>query len=76
MPRNIQEALSDSNWRLVVFEEMNALKKNDTWEMVELSKGKKGYGANGCLLSRVRQTGVSRDTKLVLLQKVLLKPME
>ena len=41
MPRNSQEALGDPNWRLVVFEEMNALKKNDTWEIVELPKGKK-----------------------------------
>ena len=44
MPRNIQEALGDPNWRLAVFEEINAFKKNDTWEMVEVPNGKKVVG--------------------------------
>ena len=41
MPRNVQEALSHSDWRTAVLEEMNALKKNETWELVELPEGKK-----------------------------------
>ncbi|RVW45622.1 Retrovirus-related Pol polyprotein from transposon RE1 [Vitis vinifera] len=32
VPRNIQEALDEPSWKLAVFEEMNALKKNGTWE--------------------------------------------
>ena len=31
VPRNIQEALEKSAWKLAVFEEMNALKRTDTW---------------------------------------------
>ena len=30
MPKNIQEAMGDPKWREVVYEEMKALKKNDT----------------------------------------------
>ena len=30
VPRNIQEALNDSNWNLAVMEEMNALKQSGT----------------------------------------------
>lgn len=48
MPRNIQEALDDPNWKLAVLEEMNALRKNGTWEIVDLSKEKKIVG-NGFL---------------------------
>ncbi|XP_028067006.1 uncharacterized protein LOC114269855 [Camellia sinensis] len=42
--RNIQEALDDLNWKLAVMEEMNALKRNGTWEIVDLPKGKKIVG--------------------------------
>ena len=44
VPRNIQEALNDTNWNLAVMEEMNALEENGTWEVVELSKDKKTVG--------------------------------
>ena len=40
IPRNIQEALDEPSWKLVVFEEMNALKKNGTWEVVDLPREK------------------------------------
>ena len=31
VPRNVQEALNDLNWKLAVTEVMNALKQNCTW---------------------------------------------
>ncbi|RVW21087.1 Retrovirus-related Pol polyprotein from transposon RE1 [Vitis vinifera] len=36
VPRNIQEALDEPSWKLAVFEEMNALKKNGTWEQLDV----------------------------------------
>lgn len=39
--RNIQEALDDPNWKLAIMEEMNALRKSGTWEVVDLLKDKK-----------------------------------
>ncbi|KAL6331766.1 hypothetical protein AAG906_020105 [Vitis piasezkii] len=36
-----KEALSDENWKKAMLEEMNALKKNNTWELVNLPKGKR-----------------------------------
>jgi hypothetical protein len=44
IPRNIQEALDDLNWKIVVMEEMNALNKNDTWKLVDLPMEKKKVG--------------------------------
>ena len=44
MPRNVQEAFSHLDWRTTFLEDMNALKKNETWELVELPEGKKTLG--------------------------------
>ena len=40
IPRNIEEALADQKWKEVVLEEMGALERNLTWEVVELPRGK------------------------------------
>lgn len=41
IPRNIQEALDDHNWKATILKEMNALRKISTWEIVDLPKDKK-----------------------------------
>ena len=38
VPRNIQEALGDLNWKLVVMEEMNAIRRSGTWEIANFSR--------------------------------------
>ncbi|RVW92095.1 hypothetical protein CK203_037048 [Vitis vinifera] len=40
VPNSIHEALKIPEWKATVMEEMQALKKNDTWDIVELPKGK------------------------------------
>lgn len=44
VPSSIQEALGNPKKRVVVLEEMRALKLNGTWENVDLPKGKKTLG--------------------------------
>lgn len=44
VPGNIREALNDSNKKLVVTEEMNILKQNSTWDIVDLPKDRKTAG--------------------------------
>ena len=44
IPKNIQEALNDLNWKLVVIEEINASKQNGTWDIVDLPEDKKTVG--------------------------------
>jgi len=39
IPQNLQEAISDPKWREATQEEMRALHKNNTWELVELPSG-------------------------------------
>ena len=41
VPRNIEEALDDPNWKLAILEEQDALKKNGAWENVSLPHDKK-----------------------------------
>lgn len=44
IPRSIQETLTIHEWRTTVLEEMNALKLNQTWNLVERPKGKNLVG--------------------------------
>ena len=41
IPKDIQTTLQDLDWKNVVLEEMHALEKNKTWDIVLLSEGKK-----------------------------------
>ncbi|RVW95350.1 Copia protein [Vitis vinifera] len=40
IPNNIQEALKISKWNTIIEEEIRALEKNRTWELIELLEGK------------------------------------
>ena len=44
VPRNLQEALGDPKWRTAMPEEMKALHKNKTWDLVKLPNEKKVVG--------------------------------
>ena len=44
-PRNVQEAMSQTEWKKAMDEEMHALLKYDTWEMGPLPEGKKLIGS-------------------------------
>lgn len=42
--RNVGEALVDSKWKNAIEEEMNALTKNENWDIVDLPKRKQPVG--------------------------------
>ena len=44
IPNTVQDALKVPEWKKVVFEEMKALEKNGTWELVDLPRGKTTVG--------------------------------
>ena len=44
IPSSVKEALSDPKWAQAMQEELEALKKNNTWKLVPLPKGKKLVG--------------------------------
>lgn len=43
-PKSLREALAHPEWRRAMVEEMEALTKNGTWELVTLPKGKHVVG--------------------------------
>ncbi|CAL8083250.1 unnamed protein product [Prunus armeniaca] len=44
VPNSVTEALEDSKWKEAMNDEMRALQKNGTWELVPLPHGKKTVG--------------------------------
>ncbi|RVX10349.1 Retrovirus-related Pol polyprotein from transposon RE1 [Vitis vinifera] len=69
VPRNIQEALDEPSWKLAVFEEMNALKKNDTWEVVDLPREKKVVGCKWVFTIKSKADGSVERYKTRLVAK-------
>ena len=69
VPRNIQEALDEPSWKLAVFEEMNALKKNGTWEVVDLPREKKVVGCKWVFTIKSKADGSVERYKARLMAK-------
>lgn len=44
IPTRVQEALNDPKWAEAMIEEMRALEKNQTWDLVTFPEGKKPVG--------------------------------
>ncbi|KAJ4721114.1 Retrovirus-related Pol polyprotein from transposon TNT 1-94 [Melia azedarach] len=62
VPKSIQEAMKDPKWRAAVLEEMIALKKNDTWDLIKLPTGKKTVGCKWVFTIKFKADGtVERD---------------
>ena len=69
IPKTIQEAWSNPNWKHAVLEEMSALKKNQTWEIVNLPKGKKTIGCKWVFTLKCRSDGSIERYKTKLVAK-------
>ena len=69
VPKNIEEALADSGWRAAVFEEIEALNKNGTWDLVEAPKGKKLVGCKWIFTVKFRSDGSVERLKARLVAK-------
>ena len=52
IPSSVQDALEDPKWTKAMNEEMEALQKNGTWELVSLPKGKKTIGCRWVFVGR------------------------
>ena len=51
-PKNVDGALNDKNWCVVMQEELNQFERNSIWELVSRSKVKPLLVLDGCLESR------------------------
>lgn len=69
VPRNIKEALDDPNWKLEVLDELNALKKNETCEVVSLPHDKKKVGCKWVFTIKCKANGSVKRYKARLAAK-------
>lgn len=69
IPKNIQEALEDSQWRQAVMEEMSALEQMGTWELVQKPKGKVPVGCKWVFTVKYRSDGSIERYKARLVAK-------
>ena len=67
--RNIQEALNDPDWKSAVMEEMNALRKNGTWEVVNLPIDQKVVGCKRVFIVKCKADGSVERYKARLVAK-------
>jgi hypothetical protein len=65
IPTNWKLAKEDPKWKEEMLEEMRALEKNKTWELVEIHKVSNMLGASGFSLSNIHPMGRFIDTKPV-----------
>ena len=69
VPNNVQDALADPKWKLAMIEEMKALRKNGTWELVSLPMGKKTVGCKWVYAMKHKADGSIERYKARLVAK-------
>ncbi|RVW70011.1 Retrovirus-related Pol polyprotein from transposon RE2 [Vitis vinifera] len=69
VPKNIQEALVDRKWKEAIDEEMKALYKNDTWDIVDLPKGNHLVGSKWVFTTKYKANGFVERYKARLVSK-------
>ena len=57
VPRDIQEAFKYPKWKVAVDEEVRALAKNGTWEIIDLPRGKKPVGCKWIFTVKYKADG-------------------
>ena len=69
IPKNIQEALEIPKWKEAVMEEIRALEKNGTWEVMNLPRGKKPMGCKWVFTVKYKVDGTIERYKARLVAK-------
>ena len=57
VPNTVREALKHPQWKQAVFDEMNALEKNGTWEITTLPPGKQPIDCKWIFTVKYREDG-------------------
>ena len=69
VPERVDEAIKDPKWMNAMKQEMEALEKNGTWELVELPKGKRTVGCKWIFSLKYDINGVIERYKVRLVAK-------
>ena len=74
-PHTYREASTDPLWQIAIKEELDALSKNHTWDLMTLPPRKFVVGCKWIYKIKIALMGPLSATKLVLLQNVLHRSM-
>lgn len=69
VPYGVHEALANLKWSQAIQEEMEALQKNNTWDLVSLPKGKKSVGSKWVFSIKYKADGSIKRYKAKLVAK-------
>ena len=69
IPQGWKEAIYDPKWKNAMVEEMKALAKNGTWELIDLSFGKKPVGCKWVFTVKLNADGSIERLKARLMAK-------
>lgn len=69
IPNTLYKALTKSEWRNAVREEIDDLEKNKTWEIIERPKGKKLVGCKCVFTLKYKADGSLKKYKAKLVAK-------
>lgn len=69
VPRNVSEVMKQPQWRNAMDEQMKALERNKTWEIVDLLKGKKLVGCRWVFIVKYKFDGSVERYKVRLVSK-------
>ncbi|XP_074347580.1 putative mitochondrial protein AtMg00820 [Apium graveolens] len=69
IPNSVQEALVDPRWKATMNEELKALQKNETWELVDRPLGKKTVGCRWVYTVKHKADGTIEHFKARLVAK-------
>ena len=69
VPNNIYEAMEISQWKAASMEQVQALEKNNTWEIIELPQGKRPGGYKWIFTVKHKSDGSLERSKARLVAK-------
>ena len=69
IPKTVQDALQVPKWKEAILEEMKALEKNGTWDIVDLPEGKTTVGCKWVFTTKHRSDGSLERYKVRLVAK-------
>ncbi|KAL0440589.1 UNVERIFIED_CONTAM: Retrovirus-related Pol polyprotein from transposon RE2 [Sesamum latifolium] len=68
-PRSFKEVVQSPHWRAAMDDEIAALERNSTWDLTDLSAGKKAIGSHWVYKVKLRQDGSIEQYKALLIAK-------
>jgi len=68
-PMTFEEAVKSEKWRYIMDQEMQAIKRNDTWELTMLPSGEKTIGVKWVFKTKFNENGKVDKYKARLVAK-------